>query len=60
MAAAYADRIALMAAGRLVACGPPVEVCTVPALSAPYGHPVDVLPRPRSGELLVLPRRARG
>ncbi|WP_406295121.1 heme ABC transporter ATP-binding protein [Embleya sp. NBC_00888] len=57
LAAAYADRIALLAGGRLVACGPPDRVCTAPVLSDLYGHPVDVLRRPGSDELLILPSR---
>lgn len=60
LAAAYADRIALLARGRLVACGAPAEVCTGPTLSDLYGHPVDVVPRPGTGELLVLPHRDPG
>ncbi|MGW0663651.1 heme ABC transporter ATP-binding protein [Streptodolium elevatio] len=60
LAAAYADRIALLARGRLVACGAPEQVCTASTLSELYGHPVDVLPRPGTGELLVLPRRDAG
>lgn len=57
LAAAYADRIALLAGGRLVGCGAPAQVCTAPTLSELYGHPVDVMTRPGTGELLVLPRR---
>jgi iron complex transport system ATP-binding protein len=57
LAAAYADRIALMARGRLVACGAPAEVCTAPLLSDLYGHPVDVMRRPKTEELLILPSR---
>ncbi|MYW02777.1 heme ABC transporter ATP-binding protein [Streptomyces sp. SID3343] len=57
LAAAYADRIALMARGRLVACGAPAEVCTAPLLSELYGHPVDVMKRPGTDELLILPSR---
>ena len=37
LAAAFADRIALMAEGRLAALGPPREVLTEAALSALYG-----------------------
>ena len=59
LAAAYADRIALMARGSLVACGVPSEVCTAPLLSELYGHPVDVMRRPGSDELLILPSRIR-
>ncbi|WP_201260895.1 heme ABC transporter ATP-binding protein [Embleya scabrispora] len=57
LAAAYADRIALLAGGRLVACGVPDEVCTAPVLSDLYGHPVEVLRRPGTDELLILPSR---
>ncbi|MFE2872298.1 heme ABC transporter ATP-binding protein [Embleya sp. NPDC059259] len=57
LAAAYADRIALLARGRLVGCGPPEEVCTAPVLTELYGHPVDVLRRPGTDELLILPSR---
>ncbi|WTW98712.1 heme ABC transporter ATP-binding protein [Streptomycetaceae bacterium NBC_01309] len=57
LAAAYADRIALLAAGRLVGCAAPEQVCTAATLSELYGHPVDVMTRPGTGELLVLPRR---
>ncbi|WP_406291228.1 heme ABC transporter ATP-binding protein [Embleya sp. NBC_00896] len=57
LAAAYADRIALLAKGRLLACGAPAEVCTAPVLSELYGHPVDVMRRPGGDELLILPSR---
>ncbi|MGC0418594.1 heme ABC transporter ATP-binding protein [Embleya sp. AB8] len=57
LAAAYADRIALLANGRLVACGRPDDVCTAPVLSELYGHPVEVLRRPGTDELLILPSR---
>ncbi|MFI6582451.1 heme ABC transporter ATP-binding protein [Embleya sp. NPDC050493] len=60
LAAAYADRIALLAQGRLVACGPPEQVCTAPVLSELYGHPVEVLRRPGTDELLILPSRRGG
>jgi iron complex transport system ATP-binding protein len=57
LAAAYADRIALLAAGKLVACGTPREVCTSETLSTLYDHPVEVMERPGTGEILVLPKR---
>ncbi|MET7297982.1 hypothetical protein [Embleya sp. NPDC005575] len=46
-----------MARGRLVACGAPAEVCTAPLLSELYGHRVDVMQRPGTDELLVMPTR---
>lgn len=56
-AAACADRVALLAAGRIAACGPPDEVLTPERLSTVYGHAVEVLRHPATGELIVLPRR---
>jgi iron complex transport system ATP-binding protein len=60
LAAAYADRIALLAGGRLVADGPPAEVLTEARLSAVYRHRVEVFPHPRTGVPLVLPCRPPG
>jgi iron complex transport system ATP-binding protein len=57
LAAAYADRVALLAGGRMRACGSPAEVLTPETLTEVYRHPVDVLPHPVTGDLLVLPRR---
>ena len=56
-AGVVADRVALLAAGRVVACGPPGEVLLPEVLSRVYRHDVDVFPHPVTGELLVLPRR---
>jgi iron complex transport system ATP-binding protein len=56
-AAAHADRIAVVAAGRVVADGPPAEVLRPELLGAVYGHDVDVLEHPRTGALLVFPAR---
>jgi iron complex transport system permease protein len=56
-AAACADRVALLAAGRVADCGPPDEVLTPERLSTVYGHAVEVLRHPATGELIVLPRR---
>ncbi|WP_431729454.1 heme ABC transporter ATP-binding protein [Verrucosispora sp. TAA-831] len=60
LAAAYADRIALLAGGRLVADGPPAEVLTADRLSEVYQHEIEVLPHPRTGVPLVLPVRTDG
>lgn len=57
LAAAYADRIALVADGRLAAVGPPAEVLVPGLLAEVYGHPVDVITHPATGAPLVVPRR---
>ncbi|MGW3524532.1 heme ABC transporter ATP-binding protein [Streptomyces olivaceus] len=57
LAAAYADRVAVLRAGRVAADGPPAEVFAEELLSEVYDQPVEVLPHPRTGALLVLPRR---
>lgn len=57
LAAAYADRVVLLAGGRAVADGPVAEVLNAPLLTEVYAHPVDVFPHPVSGVPLVLPSR---
>ena len=57
LAAAHADRVAVLRAGRIAADGPPAEVFAEELLSEVYDQPVEVLPHPRTGALLVLPRR---
>ncbi|MDT7844767.1 heme ABC transporter ATP-binding protein [Streptomyces justiciae] len=57
LAAAYAHRVAILCAGRVVADGPPREVFEEGVLSEVYGHAVEVLPHPRTGALLVTPAR---
>ncbi|MDT3399283.1 heme ABC transporter ATP-binding protein [Streptomyces sp. B1866] len=57
LAAAYADRAAVLHGGRIAALGPPAEVFEADLLSGVYRQPVEVLPHPRTGEPLVLPRR---
>lgn len=57
LAAAWADRVALLHHGRVTAEGSPAEVFTAPLLSLVYDHPIDVLTHPATGELLVLPDR---
>ncbi|WP_281245025.1 heme ABC transporter ATP-binding protein [Actinokineospora terrae] len=59
LAAAHADRVAVLDRGKLVAIGPPAEVCTADLLSAVYRHPVEVFPHPRTGAPVVLPVRSR-
>jgi iron complex transport system ATP-binding protein len=57
LAAAYADRVAVIAGGRLRACGPPASVLTAELLSEVYQREVEVLAHPRSGAPMVLPVR---
>jgi iron complex transport system ATP-binding protein len=56
-AAAHADRVVVMAAGRMRADGPPEAVLTAELLTEVYEHPIEVLPHPRTGRPLVLPHR---
>ncbi len=60
LAALYADRVALLAEGRLQAVGTPPEVITTNNLRRVYGLPFEVIPHPRYGVPLILPdgRRA--
>ncbi len=55
MAALYADRLALLHAGRVIAAGPPAEVLTAEQLSHVYGVPVVVTIHPIYGTPLVMP-----
>lgn len=56
LAAAYADRIALMSRGGIRAVGVPREVLTASVLEDVYEYPVDVFDH--GGELMVVPHRA--
>lgn len=58
LAAAYADRIAVMCAGQLRALGHPRAVLTSSLLTDVYRHPVAVVDHPATGELLIAPVRA--
>ncbi|GLW54499.1 hypothetical protein [Kitasatospora phosalacinea] len=57
LAAAPADRIALLDAGRTVATGPTCDVLDADRLTRVYRHPVEVLAHPRGGAPIVLPER---
>ena len=57
LAAAYADRVAIIAGGTLVAAGPPQQVLTAPQVSSVYGLPVEV--SLSSGRPVVVPLRER-
>jgi iron complex transport system ATP-binding protein len=54
-ASRYADRVALMAAGRILAEGPPADVYDASLLSDVYQEPLRVIPHPFQRGLLVLP-----
>jgi iron complex transport system ATP-binding protein len=55
----FADRVALLAEGRVRVAGPPAAVLTSAHLSEVYGLPVEVITDPKSGTPLVLAGRAR-
>lgn len=57
LAAAYADRTAVVRAGQIAADGPPAEVFQPELLSRVYRQPIEVVPHPRTGTHLVLPVR---
>ncbi|MEV6119486.1 MULTISPECIES: heme ABC transporter ATP-binding protein [unclassified Streptomyces] len=57
LAAAYAHRVAILCAGRVRADGPPAGVFSDELLSEVYDQPVEVLAHPRTGAVLVTPRR---
>ncbi|MCX5196974.1 heme ABC transporter ATP-binding protein [Streptomyces sp. NBC_00249] len=57
LAAAYADRAAVLHEGRIAAVGPPSEVFGAGLLSRVYRQPVEVFPHPRTGAPLVVPLR---
>ena len=51
------DRLALLANGRLLACGPPAQVLQPAVIEQAYGTAVSVVAHPSSGLPLVLPAR---
>ena len=55
LAAAYADRIAVLRRGRLVAAGAPADVLTGELLSDVFEHPILVTPHPVRPCPLVVP-----
>jgi len=56
-ALAHADRVTLLARGRIVATGTPADVLTAERIEQVYGQPVDVFPHPLTGVPLVVPKR---
>ncbi len=57
LAAAYADRIALLRDGRIAALDTPERVLTAEIVSDVYRTPVEVIPHPVTGMGIVMPRR---
>ncbi|NEW37802.1 heme ABC transporter ATP-binding protein [Nocardia cyriacigeorgica] len=57
VAAAYADRVAVLDGGRIAADGPPRDILTTELLTRVYQYPVEVLDHPVTGAQLVLPVR---
>jgi iron complex transport system ATP-binding protein len=55
LAGLWADRLALLVGGRLVAVGPPAEVLTAEHLSSAYQVPLAVTQHPISGTPIVTP-----
>ena len=55
LASIYADRVALLVAGRIRIIGTPAEVLTEEVLTRVYRVPVHVVPHPDYGSPLVLP-----
>lgn len=56
-ALAHADRLTLLAFGRVIATGTPAEVLTAERIELVYGQAVDVFPHPITGVPLVVPQR---
>ena len=57
LASAFADRIALLRDGRIVACDAPAKVITAETVSEVYGIAVEVITHPRTGRGIVMPMR---
>lgn len=55
LTALYADRVALLVAGRLRALGTPAEVLTSENVAQAYGVPVHIVTHPDYGTPLILP-----
>jgi len=52
--ARQADRVALLAQGRLLACGVPSEVLTVPLLETAYDTPLHLVPTQDGSPALIV------
>jgi ABC-type cobalamin/Fe3+-siderophores transport system ATPase subunit len=52
----YADRVALLVDGKLIAVGTPEEVLTIERISKAYQTPVQIVPHPENGTPLIFPK----
>lgn len=59
-AARVCDVLVMLAAGRIVAVGPPVEVLTAERIEAVYGAPVRIIAHPESGRPQIIELSTRG
>lgn len=59
-AAAHADRLVLLRAGRVLADGPPDDVLRPDVLEAVYGHRLEVFRSPSTGAVAIVPVRGAG
>lgn len=57
LAGAYADTVAVMNRGAVVAWGPPAEVLTEELVADVYATPVRVVPDPGTGAPIIVPQR---
>ena len=57
MAAAWADRVVVLDRGRVAGDGARGDIMTEELLSRVYHHAVEVIPHPRTGLPLIVPRR---
>lgn len=57
LAAAYADRVAVLDSGRLATWGPPAEALDAALLTEVYRHPISVEHDPATGQPFVRPVR---
>ena len=55
LAARYADHLVMMAAGRVIAAGPPGEVISAESVHAAFGLAARVVEDPVSGTPMVIP-----
>ncbi|WP_394939124.1 heme ABC transporter ATP-binding protein [Psychromicrobium sp. YIM B11713] len=58
LAASYSDRMVLLEHGRVIAAGPPEQVCRAELLSRVYRSPMEVFAHPKNGRIVVLPGRS--
>jgi iron complex transport system ATP-binding protein len=59
LAAAYADRVVMLDAGRVAATGTPASVLTAELVGQVYRHPVELIEHPGTGTALIVARRSR-